>query len=77
MNIQFYQLLHKNMVVNTVEPFAKVSKKETSTSISAIEGLINWVEAKILARPWWCGPCEQTGGGQFFVSAVIEVSYRS
>jgi hypothetical protein len=29
------------MVVNTVEPFAKVGKKETGISISAIEGLLD------------------------------------
>jgi hypothetical protein len=46
MNIQFHQLLHENMVVNTVEPFAKVGKKETSTSISAIEGLVDGLKQK-------------------------------
>jgi hypothetical protein len=34
------------MVVNAVEPFAKVGKKETSTSISTIEGHVDGLKQK-------------------------------
>ena len=33
------------------------------------------VEAKIIMRPWWSCPYEQTAEDQFYVSTVIENSY--